>query len=161
MNQFYFGCLICGSDNISLFGWLRHCNDCHRYSDVNHPPTFLPGQMIFRTMIGMSGLRHYGVYLGLGWVFHSLPEVGVLVTTVAEFAQGLPVWRIGVPAESSDDLQAIMSRARQKSGASWTGFDNCEDVAFYVRDGIGKSPTRNLLFGLGAAVALIAIANRE
>jgi len=155
--NFYFGCLHCGSEQIYPVSQIRICNACHQWSSTLDPPNFLPGQILVRTMIGAPGF-HRGVYLGSGLVCHSAVGEGVCLTTVPGFGQGRLVWATTEAAGSAAELRQMWSRARSTQGLRWTVTQNCEDVASYVRDGIGDSPTRNLVFALGAVALLVALA---
>lgn len=146
----YFCCPFCGSDNIYEFSPLRVCNNCQASWPKRELPDFLPGQIVVRTMIGAPGL-HRGVYLGCGEVvFHSTPEFGAHFGHFSEFAQGKPVWADSEAANSAEDVLTMWDRARMKEGTPWSAGENCEDIAFYVRNGLSNSPTRS--FVMTAAV---------
>jgi hypothetical protein len=156
----YFGCPFCGSENIYEFHPIRVCNYCQRTWSAREIPDFLPGQIIVRTMIGAPGF-HHGLYLGCsGAVFHSTIGVGAHFADLWDFAQGRTVWARCEAARSAADLSNMWERARMKEGTAWTIGENCEDVAFYVRDGMGNSPTRNLLLGGLVCTALLTAAGR-
>lgn len=106
-------------------------------------------------------VKHVGVYLGNGRVFHNLPGRGEHVSSLAEFAAGQPV--TVVQEGTGVNLLQLNWRVNERLSnpkAYHTTDYNCEHAASYVLTGQTESPQLQGWAILGAAAVALALLAR-
>lgn len=119
-------------------------------------PVLLGGDILSR----MSGfVIHYGVAVNRHEVLDIMPGGASRVVSVAQFADGGPVYLHQRP--SPDDLSAIYSRIRQ-GAANQSAYNiltnNCEHLKNFILSGKSYSETVRVAFILLAVAGVCAIA---
>jgi hypothetical protein len=102
-----------------------------------------------------------GVYFNEGCVAHSTPERGAHVSTLAEFAQGLPVREDRVIAEElRQEILRRLSLLQQNQLPYHPTGQNCEVIANWL---VGAKPESPQVFGwaLALVVAGLFVASRK
>lgn len=106
-------------------------------------------------------VKHVGVYIGNGLVFHNLPGRGEHVSSLTEFAAGQQITII--PSPVSVNLLQLNWRVQERLNSP-KGYDpldyNCEHAAHYVLTGQLDSPQLQGWAVLGAAALTIALLAR-
>ncbi len=95
--------------------------------------------------------RHVSSYIGNGYVLHNSRERGEELVPLHIFSEGK---KISVASSGVVDMAAFLHRVRQvlaNPQAYNLIFNNCEDTASRVRDGVASSPQ---LFSYGLLVLL-------
>ena len=82
--------------------------------------------------------RHVGVYFNDGCVAHATPERGAHISTLAEFAQGLPVRKDrDVPDELRQEILRRLSLLQQNQLPYHPTDQNCEVIANWLVERLG------------------------
>tara|TARA_B110001469_G_C9533887_1_gene265322 strand:- start:333 stop:740 length:408 start_codon:yes stop_codon:yes gene_type:complete len=104
-----------------------------------------------------AGYKHIGVVDTDGRIIHFNAD-GHFSSNLEGFRQGKELSQLsdGIPAgQYSSFLERKSQALSSGSKYSW-GFNNCEHFAYYIRDGISRSP-QVLTYGLCAFIAVVGI----
>ena len=100
-------------------------------------------------------VKHVGLYLGSGQVFHCTPENGEHISTLDGFAQGEAVTVIQRGVKASVEIQQrLLERLRKVRAYSYVS-NNCEHAVSRITTGKASSPQLKNI-GIGALVLITA-----
>ena len=86
-------------------------------------------------------LTPFGIYMGNGLVLHASPELGVALTTIAEFAKNQLVRFRRVPDSLRREIHSRAMAIWQRGGRYHVTANNCEHVVNEAVSGTRMSPT--------------------